>query len=285
MNFNNNTGSHYKNRRNSRAKNLLYGFGVTAVLCLLFAATTAVFIWNFRRMDEQKAVQKQQSGVPVSVSSAAEPSGASSAPASSAQSFSVSSAQPAQSGDWRLVLVNYDNEMPKNFESRLVTAFGLQMDSRIVQPYKDMQAAAQKDGVTLWLSSAYRSPEKQQALFEQEIKNYEKKGADTVEAIAGAEQSVARPGYSEHNTGLAIDLNGVKEDFGGTSASNWLEQHAPEYGFILRYPKDKQEITKIKYEPWHYRYVGAENAKKMKDRNLCLEEYVAYLKKNTDSGN
>lgn len=276
-----NPNLHYKMKQKRKVQNLLFGMGATAILFALFAVTTVVFIWALQHADAQKVVQKPQSGVPVAASSAARQSGAS----SGSSAASSQAGDSAQLSDWKLVLVNYANKMPDHFDSKVVAVFGMQMDSRVVQPYTEMLAAAKKDGISLWISSAYRSPEKQQELFEQEIKNYSKGGVSEVEAIAKAEQSVARPGYSEHNTGLALDLNGVKENFGGTPASNWLEEHAPDYGFILRFPRDKQEITKIKYEAWHYRYVGVENAKKMKEMNLCLEEYVDYLKKNPDSGN
>ena len=76
---------------------------------------------------------------------------------------------------------------------------------------------------------------------------------------------------------MAIDLNGVRENFDTTPEYEWLTEHAAEYGFILRYPEDKQEITKIRFEPWHYRYVGVEHAKAMQERHFCLEEYVEYL--------
>lgn len=272
----------YKMKQKRKVQNLLFGVGATTILFGLFVATTVVFIWALQRADAQKVVQKPQSGVPVAASSAAGRSGGASSGGSAVSSQAGASTQLS---DWKLVLVNYDNKMPDHFDSKIITAFGMQMDSRVVQPYTEMLAAAKKDGISLWISSAYRSPEKQQELFEQEVKNYSRNGVSEVEAIAKAEQSVARSGYSEHNTGLALDLNGVKENFGGTPASNWLEEHAADYGFILRFPKDKQEITKIKYEAWHYRYVGVENAKKMKEMNFCMEEYVDYLKKNPDSGN
>ena len=91
-----------------------------------------------------------------------------------------------------------------------------------------------------------------------------------------AEQSVARAGHSEHETGLAIDLNGVLETFADTEAYRWLQRHAYEYGFVLRYPEGKEEITGIRFEPWHFRYVGKEHARKMRLLNLCLEEYISY---------
>ena len=97
------------------------------------------------------------------------------------------------------------------------------------------------------------------------------------QAESEAEIAVARPGYSEHNTGLAIDFNGVSADFENTKEFQWLQEHGAEYGFIPRYPKGKEGITHIMYEPWHYRYVGVEAAKEIKESGMCLEEYIEKL--------
>lgn len=176
--------------------------------------------------------------------------------------------------DRSLVLVSPTVKMPDWYRPNLVTAFGVEMDSSTAAAYTAMHAAAAKGGISLWISSGYRSNERQGELFEQEVALYQKTYSVRSVAEAYAERSVARPGYSEHATGLALDLNGVRDDFDQTPAFRWLDTHAQEYGFILRYPKNKQEITHIKYEPWHYRYVGAKNAVAMKISGQCLEEYL-----------
>lgn len=173
-----------------------------------------------------------------------------------------------------LVLVNSGHRLPDWYQPSLVKTFGITVDSEVVQPFTRMKNAAARDGVSLWISSAYRSTVRQEELFKQEIEQYNKIYPDYQQALAYAEKSVAKPGYSEHATGLALDLNGVKDDFDQTPAFRWLNAYAQEYGFILRYPKDKQNITQIKYEPWHYRYVGVNAAKEMKEKGLCLEEYL-----------
>ena len=114
-------------------------------------------------------------------------------------------------------------------------------------------------------------------MYEGEIEENVKSGMSQEEATAAADVAVARPGYSEHNTGLAIDFNGVTMDFENTKAFQWLQENAADYGFVLRFPKGKESITHIMYEPWHYRYVGVEHAKKMKELDMCLEEYLYYL--------
>ena len=98
------------------------------------------------------------------------------------------------------------------------------------------------------------------------------------EAVEVADRAVQKPGYSEHNTGLAMDFNTVNDSFKNTNTYAWLMEHAEDYGFVLRYPEDKEDITGIMYEPWHFRYVGVEHAKKMNELHMCLEEYIEYVR-------
>lgn len=179
----------------------------------------------------------------------------------------------------RLVLVNAFHKLPEDYQLNLTTAFGIQMDQAIASPYTSMWRAASKAGITLWISSGYRSEKAQETLFLREVEESLKKGITRRQAEMDAERSVARPGHSEHATGLTLDLNGVKQDFDKTEAFLWLNQYAQEYGFILRYPKEKQNLTKTRFEPWHYRYVGKDNAQIMRSKNLCLEEYISERQK------
>lgn len=184
-----------------------------------------------------------------------------------------------QRPEWNLVLANPKVQLPESYlqNSTIITAFDVQMDSRLKEPYEALYRAATADGMNLWISSCYRSQELQAELFQEEIDNNVRSGMTEEQAESEAEIAVARPGYSEHNTGLAIDFNGVSEDFENTKEFQWLQEHGAEYGFILRYPKGKEGITHIMYEPWHYRYVGKEHAEKMKELDMCLEEYLYYL--------
>jgi zinc D-Ala-D-Ala carboxypeptidase len=197
---------------------------------------------------------------------------------SSAASSSVVSSQKAetfqQSNDWKLLLVNSKLKIPDNLNPQIVRYDNVQMDKRILPYFLQMKAAAAKDGITLWLSGGYRSMEEQQKLFERTVQGYIKKGLSQSDAEKEARKVVAEPGYSEHNTGLALDFNGSRSDFVSTDAYAWLQKHAAEYGFVLRYPKEKKSITGIEFQPWFYRYVGAENAKKMNAENQCLEEFL-----------
>ena len=184
-----------------------------------------------------------------------------------------------QSSDWQLLLVNAYNPVPDGYQVELTTYDDVELDKRVLDAYKAMHAAAQEDGYTLWISSGYRSPEKQQELIDAEVKkNMRDEGLDEEAALQKAMLTITEPGYSEHNTGLAIDLNGVTSI--GTPEYEWLCEHAPEYGFILRYPENKEDITGINFEGWHFRYVGVEHAKYITEHNMCLEEYIAYLLEN-----
>ena len=155
---------------------------------------------------------------------------------------------------------------------------GYMFDSRAYGAYKDMTAAAWEDGVNIYAISAYRSYERQQTLYKQRIQRFLDQGLSQEEATEKAGTIVAVPGTSEHQIGLAIDFNSVEQEFENTKAGKWLAENCTDYGFILRYPTDKTELTGIIYEPWHFRFVGVKHAKRMEELDMCLEEYVEYLK-------
>lgn len=129
---------------------------------------------------------------------------------------------------------------------------------------EEMYAAAAEDGITLWTASGYRTYEEQRALYEEYA---------AVDGYEAADTYSARPGHSEHETGLTFDVNDPSNTFDGTPEAQWLEQHCAEYGFIIRYPKGKEDITGFMYESWHVRYVGEEVAKFVMENGICLEEY------------
>lgn len=129
-------------------------------------------------------------------------------------------------------------------------------------------AGAALDGIDLWLKSGYRSFETQKMLYNTYVGR---------EGKVAADRYSARPGHSEHQTGLAFDLNSLEQDFGETKEGIWLAEHCAEYGFIIRYPADKEAITGYMYEPWHIRYLGVETAKLVKESGQCLEEYLGIV--------
>ncbi len=181
--------------------------------------------------------------------------------------------------DWNLTLVNRNHILKEGYVPKLeeaVKGSGVYLDYRVAPHYQKMYDAAKKDGVTLTPCSGYRSYELQKNNFNNKINLYVSQGYDKVTATQNAARIILPPGTSEHNAGFAMDVGWVTEDFENSSAYAWLDAHAQDYGFILRYPKseDKQSITEIIYEPWHWRYVGVEHAKAMKESGQVLEEYL-----------
>lgn len=283
-------------RRRRRSRAIRRVAGLTAVVCLVVGG--AAFLLN------RKA--------PVPSASAA------GAPASSADSetnglltdllFPSSTAEPASEAaeesrdnalgltkaeaaamlaDPMMVLVNHTNKMPDNYtfdtkECGSQTAVNKTLQTPACDAFLEMQKAAAADGATVWMQSGYRSVKYQTGLYERKTKYYTDRGYDTAAAKEMAAAVVNPPGYSEHNCGLAADLNspehtGLDEGFENTTAFRWLCEHAVEYGFILRYPKGAEDKTEITYEPWHWRYVGRENAAKISASGLCFEDYIAQL--------
>ena len=183
--------------------------------------------------------------------------------------------------DWRLTLANYENVLPEDFEVEVANIDDTrQFDARAIDDLKKMINAMGKDGISnIWVQSAYRSVARQKELYDNSVQKYLKQGKTQEEAEKLTDQYINKPGSSDHNLALAVDFNYVDNKFEDLKGFKWLQENAEDYGFILRYPKDKEEITKISYESWHWRYVGVEHAKKMNELNMCLEEYIEYLQK------
>ncbi len=186
---------------------------------------------------------------------------------------------------WAMFLVNKKNPLPLDYDSRIETKVIFEswreyyLDVRAAEYFEKMLDAAKEDGIDLLVVSAYRTIEYQQQNFDRSVQDRVDKGMSYDDAYADTLAEVALPGESEHNAGLALDImsqdyTSMEDDgFENTEAFAWLDKHAAEYGFILRYPKGKQEITGIIYEPWHYRFVGVYYANEIKESGLCLEEY------------
>ena len=181
--------------------------------------------------------------------------------------------------EWNLILVNRDYILPDGYMPELAPCItddpdSLKLDYRVAPHYNEMYLAALEDGIELTPVSGYRSVERQTRNFENKIQKYINDGYGKIEATQMAATIILPPGTSEHNAGLAMDICSLYESFEDTDEFAWLSENAADYGFILRYPEDKQDITKIIYEPWHWRYVGIETAKEMKASGECLEEYL-----------
>lgn len=188
----------------------------------------------------------------------------------------------------KLLLVNGENPLPEDYdyEGNLTTIPDKYINGSLKQIDKDvwpyMQAmieAAWADGVKLYVWSPYRSYSTQNMLFKKQVDRQIAKGVPADKAEDEAATVVARPGTSEHHTGLAADFNMADDKFETTEMYTWMQQHAADYGFIMRYSGEKQSITGVIHESWHYRFVGINAAKEMNRLNMCLEEYVEYLNK------
>lgn len=179
------------------------------------------------------------------------------------------------------VLLNGNNVLPEGYEPTLAEAVkgsGVYLDYRVAPFYQAMYDKALEEGITLTPISGYRSYDLQTRNFEnfiQEIMNDQ--GLDRTKATVKAATEIMIPGGSEHNAGLAMDIGSLSESFEDTDEFAWLSENAADYGFILRYPKDEKSrgITKVIYEPWHYRFVGVETAKDIKNKGVTLEEYLS----------
>lgn len=187
--------------------------------------------------------------------------------------------------DELLTLVNYENEVPENWQVNLIAINNNQLvDKRVYDDLMAMLQDSKRAGLELLICSSYRSNEKQMQLYQEKVNEYLNQGYLKDEAENKAAFWVARPGTSEHQLGLAIDI--VSKDNQrldpsqeSTIEQQWLMANSYKYGFILRYPTDKSDITKIGYEPWHYRYVGKNRARKIKELDVCLEEYLSLINK------
>ena len=181
---------------------------------------------------------------------------------------------------WNMTLVNAENPMQEGYVPELAEVEnGYSVDARIAEDLNAMLAAARADGCQPQICSAYRSVEKQVQVFNDTVNGWINQGSSFWDAYQRTTQEVALPGTSEHGIGLAVDI--VSNQYAEldakqaeTKEAQWLQEHCYEYGFILRYPPEKQSLTGIIYEPWHYRYVGREMAQKIKESGLTLEEYL-----------
>lgn len=176
--------------------------------------------------------------------------------------------------DWQLILVNAEHPIPKDYEVELTQlANGIFLDSRIYPDLQKMFDDARSEGVHPIVGEGYRTYQAQQQIMKEKIDSFVLEGYSKSDAKKLAREWVAEPGTSEHELGIALDIN-ADEGSDAWEVYTWLADNAHQYGFILRYPQGKEEITGIDYEPWHYRYVGYEAAQEMYDQHITLEEYL-----------
>lgn len=189
------------------------------------------------------------------------------------------SSVPLEEPSWELCLVNREHPLPRNFTVELTSVQGGQFDSRAAEKLDQMLEDMKSQGLSPLICSSFRTWEDQDSLHQQDVDKYLSQGFTPEQAEEEASRWVVPAGQSEHQLGLAVDIVAqdyqlLEEEQESTPEQQWLMSHCWEYGFILRYPKEKEAETGVGYEPWHYRYVGTEAAREITSRGLCLEEYL-----------
>ena len=179
---------------------------------------------------------------------------------------------------WNLILVNRDYYIPEDYTVELTElSNGEKVDSRIYPDLQEMFDDARAEGIQLFVADGYRTEETQHRILDEKIEAYKCEGYSASEAEKKAKEWVAVPWTSEHQLGLAVDINEDTSRSTSDEVYTWLANNAYKYGFINRYPADKTEITGVIYEPWHYRYVGREAAQEIYSQGIYLEEYIQGL--------
>ncbi|HHW69550.1 MAG TPA: M15 family metallopeptidase [Tenericutes bacterium] len=173
-----------------------------------------------------------------------------------------------------LILVNKYNKLPSNYEPKNLVSLGDYGIGKMIDVAKEafvqMAEDIKKEGLYIKSISSYRSYSSQESIYNRYVK---------IDGVEITDTYSARPGHSEHQTGLTVDINMVEDEFANTKEAKWLANNAHKYGFILRYPKNKEHITGYSYEPWHFRYVGKEVAKFIYENDITFDEYYAYYLK------
>lgn len=174
-----------------------------------------------------------------------------------------------------LILVNNNSHIPDNYDIKLMElSNGEKIDERIYPDLQQMFDDMREQNMKPFVREGYRTADDQKEILVDKILDYIQNGCSPTKAYKLARNTVAAVGNSEHQLGLAVDINPYSGSANEWNVYGWLEEHSWEYGFILRYPDGKAEITGISYEPWHYRYVGHEAAKEIHERGITLEEYL-----------
>lgn len=251
--------------RRKKNRNGTY-FAVLLFLALLSIAVGAVLSVRHAERSEKLSVET--------------PSFSLEPPDTELPSFPLASAPSAD--DPLLVLVNRSHPLPADYAPALtkLSDWDLSVASVVYEPLSQMLSDGRAAGLRFQICSAYRTREEQQALFDEDVARYMAQGMTEAAAIEQTERYTMHPGCSEHETGLALDIVSLDnqlldETQSQTAETQWLHTHCWEYGFILRYPPEKGDITGIDFESWHYRYVGTEAAQYLHEYNLTLEEFWA----------
>lgn len=279
--------------------------GLCAVLLALLISLT-VFIITALLPDVDDNISSEPQSSASSLESDQNPSSNTDSSSSEDSSSDKSSSEPSSSETsstvsdvdgnlldpnyTNLLLVNGENPLPEDYDygghlttipDKYINGSLKQIDKDVWPYMRAMIEAAWSDGVNLYVWSPYRSYATQNMLYENQVTRCMNNGLDRAAAEIEAATVVARPGTSEHNTGLAADFNMASDKFETTAMYTWMLENAEDYGFVLRYEAEKQPLTGVIHESWHWRFVGINAAKEMNDLGYCLEEYVEYLNNGT----
>lgn len=265
-----NTGLAAKRRKNKRKKLVRY-FILFAIVLL---SIVAIYQGDFMGVINNKIIGDISNNKTEEVTATVTPTAADTHVVKTNDDIN----EKKQDLDWKLILVNAWNAMPDNYTVNLMTLQNdYQVDERIYPELQKMFDDARNEGIYPLIVSAYRTKAKQQSLYNDKVNEYVGQGYKRKEAENLANGWVALPGYSEHQVGLALDINAEADKCTDEKVYSWLNKNSYKYGFIMRYPPQKSNITGSNYEPWHYRYVGKEAAQAIYQQGICLEEYLKEL--------
>lgn len=267
-----------KNEKDNPNKRLCYAIGIYVAVFLLVVSGILIY-----QLSSRKDIDFDDYSFPEETFASAKVDISSNKGVTSLENGSSSTPQGLDPKFSKLLLVNGKNPLPnkENYAQNLTTIDAKYLCGELNQLDKDvlpyaiaLMEDAKAEGVDIRVRSPYRSYETQERLYNNEVNNWIRKGMGQLEAEEKAATIVARPGTSEHHCGFAIDFNETNTSFEKSNAYKWMLNNAADYGFILRYPEDKQDITGVIYEPWHWRFVGIDVAKDINSKNMCLEEYI-----------
>ncbi len=272
-----------RRRKKSLLPNVLLGvfLAVFLVAFIMLLQGTELFAKDDTSSNSQSNLTSSDVNSADTTQSTSSSDASTAQPTPDAQAVAAAALAQAMLSDPYMILINSENPVPENYtvETKVVNAsLGRELEVNAADAFLQMQSDAKAAGLTLLAQSGYRSVAYQTTLYDNETQEYLDQGYTEEEARAKAATVVAVPGFSEHNCGLAVDINtpafmGLDTGFENTPEFTWLAENAQNYGFILRYTREDQETTGIIYEPWHWRYVGIENAKAIYESGLCLENY------------
>ncbi len=274
-----------ENRKKTDQRNAAFTIGVVAAVAAITAAILITMSLAGRTPAQPAQALPADAAAPESAVSDTGAMALSSAdaegqPADTSSAIQLEGTQAGaitQADDRLLTIVNNATALPSSFQTDLTEAFDATIDKSMVEDFEALYSAGTEEDCYVWITYSYRSEDEQDEFYQEQVDALVESGETEEEAQAQADKTTQKGSASEYTTGLSIGLNTCSASFADTEEYDWLVENSYKYGFVLRYPADKEDITGVEYQPWRFRYVGRTHAKKMHELNLCLEEYVEYL--------